>query len=107
MVGGTYALAGLAIAFIWAPELAGVDVLGAAACVIALIVASRTEFDTGAGITVPTQLAFVPLLFSLPPSLVTVAVPAAWALAKLPEVLRGEMRFGRLFAVLGNSWFVV
>jgi HD-GYP domain-containing protein (c-di-GMP phosphodiesterase class II) len=70
-------------------------------------VASRTEFDTGAGNTVPTQLAFVPLLFSLPPSLVTACVPAAWALAKLPEVVRGEMRVMRLFAVFGNSWFVV
>ena len=107
IIGGAYVLAALAIAWRWSPELASAHLLGATACLIAFIVASGTEFDTGAGITVPTQLAFVPLLFSLPTSLVTVAVPAAWALAKLPEVLRGEMRFVRLFAVLANSWFVI
>ncbi|WP_053226097.1 HD-GYP domain-containing protein [Solirubrobacter soli] len=107
LVGGAYVLVALAIVLHWPPELGSVNWLSVAACLIAFAVASRTEFDTGAGITVPTQLAFVPLLFSLPPSLVAVCVPAAWALAKLPEVLRGEMRITRLFAVFGNSWFVV
>ncbi len=106
-VGGGYVFAALLIAVIWPPELVSVHLLGAAACAVVFIVASGTEFDTGAGVTVPTQLAFVPLIFSLPPSLVTVAVPAAWALSKLPEVLRGEMRSVRLLAVLANSWFVI
>ena len=107
LVGGAYVLVALAILLTWPPQVGGVRVVGVAACLIAFIVASRTEFDTGAGITVPTQLAFVPLLFNLPPSLVTVAVPAAWALAKLPEALRGELRGVRLLAVFGNSWFAI
>jgi HD-GYP domain-containing protein (c-di-GMP phosphodiesterase class II) len=107
IVGGAYILAASAIALSARPDLGSVPLVSAVACLVAFLVASRTEFDTGAGITVPTQLAFVPLLFSLPPSLVTIGVPAVWALAKLPEVLRGEMRVTRLFAVFGNSWFVI
>ena len=107
IVGGAYVVAAAVILLVWPPELGAVNLLTVVACLTVLIVATRTEFDTGAGITVPTQLAFVPLLFALPPALVTVGVPMAWALAKLPEVLRGEMRFARLFAVLANSWFVV
>jgi HD-GYP domain-containing protein (c-di-GMP phosphodiesterase class II) len=107
IVGGAYVIAALAVLLVWPPEIDSVHLLGAAACLSAFVLASRTEFDTGAGITVPTQLAFVPLLFTLPPVLVTIAVPAAWALAKLPEVLRGDMRWVRLFAVLANSWFVI
>jgi HD-GYP domain-containing protein (c-di-GMP phosphodiesterase class II) len=107
LVGGAYVLVAAAILLAWPPDSGALHLLSTASCLIAFIVASRSEFDTGAGITVPTQLAFVPLLFSLPPSLVTVCVPAAWALAKLPEVVRGEMRVMRLFAVFGNSWFVV
>ena len=69
---------------------------------------SRAEFDTGSGFTVPSQLAFVPLLFTLPPALVPLAVPcSAGLLAKLPASLRGELRAVRLLAVFGNSWFVI
>jgi hypothetical protein len=42
----------------------------AASCVAALAIASRVSFDVGAGFTVPTQIAFVPMLLSLPPYLV-------------------------------------
>jgi putative nucleotidyltransferase with HDIG domain len=69
--------------------------------------ASVTEFVTDNGFAVPTQLTFVPLLFALPAPLVLVAVPAAWALAKLPAVLRGELRAVRLVSVIRNSWFAV
>ena len=33
---------------------------------LAYAVASRVEFETGVGVTVPTQLVFVPMLFFLP-----------------------------------------
>ena len=107
IVGGLYVLAALAMLVVWPPQAGSVQPLAAAACLIAFVLASRTEFDTGAGITVPTQMAFVPLLFTVPPSLATVIVPLAWALAKVPEVRRREMRVGRLFAVIANSWFVI
>ena len=107
IVGGLYVLAALGILVAWPPATGSVHLVAAAACVTAFVVASRTEFDTGAGITVPTQLAFVPLLFTVPPAMATVVAPVAWALAKTPEIVRGEMRFVRVFAVIANSWFVI
>jgi HD-GYP domain-containing protein (c-di-GMP phosphodiesterase class II) len=104
---GLYALAVVALIVCAPPDLRPIAPIAVAGCLIAFMVATRSEFDTGNGVTVPTQLAFVPLLFSLPPAVVPVAVPAAWALAKLPEVLRGEMRPVRLLAAIGNSWFTV
>src|SRR5689334_9817794 len=50
-----------------------------------LVLASRVQFDTPFGFTVPVQLGFVPLLFSAPVALVPVIVAAALAAARLPE----------------------
>ena len=107
IVGGLYVLVMLGVLVAWPPETGSVHAVAAVASVAAFIAATRAEFDTGAGITVPTQLAFVPLLFSVPPSLAPVIVPAAWALSKLPEILRNELRLDRLLAVFANSWFVI
>ncbi|MGO9901166.1 MAG: hypothetical protein ACLP0J_16065, partial [Solirubrobacteraceae bacterium] len=48
-------------------------VLPAALCVVVLAVATRVRFDMPFGFTVPTQLAFVPLLFAMPVVLVPIA----------------------------------
>lgn len=79
----------------------------AAACLFALVVALRVEFDTGSGWTVPSQLAFVPLLFTMPPSLVPAAVVVALLIAKLPDVARGELRPIRLLRLPSNAWFAI
>ena len=107
IVGGLYVLVMLGVLVAWPPDTGSVHAVAAVASVTAFIAATRAEFDTGPGITVPTQLAFVPLLFSVPPSLAPVIVPAAWALSKLPEILRNELRLDRLLAVFANSWFVI
>jgi putative nucleotidyltransferase with HDIG domain len=78
-----------------------------ASCLLALGLAFVTEFDTDSGVTVPTQVAFVPLLFAVPLPLVPLAVPAVAAVAKLPDVVRGRMRPVRLLAVVQNAWFVL
>jgi HD-GYP domain-containing protein (c-di-GMP phosphodiesterase class II) len=49
----------------------------------------------------------VPLLFALPPVGLLIAVPAAYAAAKLPDVARGALKPSRLLAAIGNSWFAV
>jgi putative nucleotidyltransferase with HDIG domain len=106
-VGGTFVLAVLAL-LAWFPPAAGQwDPLLAGTSMIALAVALRIEFDIGDGITVPSQLAFIPLLFAVPPALVPLAVVVAWAAAKLPEVLRGRLRPIRLLAIFANAWFSV
>src|SRR6185437_11864464 len=72
-----------------------------------LVVAARVEFDTPFGYTVPVQLGFVPLLFSAPVAVVPLVVAVALAIARLPEVLVGEVQPSRLLQTAGNSWFAV
>ena len=46
----------------------GVSMLAVAGAMLAFVVAARVEFDMSGGFAVPTQLAFVPLLFMVPAS---------------------------------------
>ena len=70
-------------------------------------VASRIRFDSVYGFTVPTQLAFVPLIFAVPVNWLPIAVATGLMLARIPDVLAGEMRPSRVVHVLGNSWFAI
>jgi putative nucleotidyltransferase with HDIG domain len=76
-------------------------------CLALLVLASRVRFDTPFGVTVGTQLAFVPLVFAMPVTLVPFAVVAALMLARLPAVFAGKIRGGRLLLMVGNSWFAI
>jgi putative nucleotidyltransferase with HDIG domain len=89
------------------PTRADWNVPAAAACMLALICALRAHFPIGSSFTVPSQLAFVPLLFTLPASLAPVAVVLACAVANLPDVVRGGQRPVRVLRSLGNAWFSV
>ena len=82
-------------------------VLPAAACLMVLAVATRVRFDVPFGFTVPTQLAFVPLLFAMPLALVPIGTVVALLIASLPDVLRGRCKAGRLLLMVGNSWFAI
>ncbi|MDQ6816834.1 MAG: HD-GYP domain-containing protein [Actinomycetota bacterium] len=81
--------------------------LPAALCLLVMVLATRVRFDIPFGFTVPTQLAFVPLLFAMPLAIVPPAVVAALALARLPDVFAKEIRAIRLLQVVGNSWFAI
>jgi HD-GYP domain-containing protein (c-di-GMP phosphodiesterase class II) len=74
---------------------------------LVLVLATRVQFDTPFGFTVPTQLGFVPLLFSAPVALVPVAVLVALVIARLNDVLAREVPPDRLLQTLGNSWFAI
>jgi putative nucleotidyltransferase with HDIG domain len=76
-------------------------------CSVVLVLATRVRFDTPLGFTVATQLAFVPLLFAMPVAIVPIAVVAALVIARLPEVLAGQLRPSRLLFSVGNSWFAI
>jgi HD-GYP domain-containing protein (c-di-GMP phosphodiesterase class II) len=90
-----------------APADRAFEVAPAAVLLIAFAVASRIEFDVGAGYTVPTQLVFVPMLFELPTPAVPLLVAGAFALGKLPDVLRGSAHPDRLLLALSESWFSI
>jgi putative nucleotidyltransferase with HDIG domain len=105
VVGGGFVLA---IAALWliAPPKAFV-VWPCVWCVLVLMLATRVEFATPAGYSVPTQLAFVPLLFVMPSALVPIAVALAWLVGRIPEVLTGELPRSRLLQLPGNSWYAI
>jgi HD-GYP domain-containing protein (c-di-GMP phosphodiesterase class II) len=69
--------------------------------------ATQVEFEVGAGSAVPTQLAFVPMLFLLPPGLVPAAVAAGIVVAYLVGCLRGDGHPSRALLGLGGSWHAV
>jgi putative nucleotidyltransferase with HDIG domain len=85
----------------------GVSLEAALASSLVLIVATRVQFDTPFGFTVPIQLGFVPLLFSVPVAVAPIVVALALALARLPDVLVGRARPIRMLQTAGNSWFAV
>lgn len=75
--------------------------------VLAAALLGRLEFEVGAGYTVPTQLIFIPMLFVLPPAIVPLAVAAALALDRIPDVVARSWHPQRLLGVLGDAWFSV
>jgi putative nucleotidyltransferase with HDIG domain len=105
VVGCTFVTAVAALLVLAPPH--HLTVLPALLCIALLAVAARVEFDTPYGFTVATQLAYVPLVFALPASLVPPAVVLGFVLAGLPEVLRGSTRPARLVMCIGNAWFAV
>ncbi len=85
----------------------GFDAFSALLCVVVLAVATHVRFHVASGFTVPTQLAFVPLLFMVPVSLAPLAVMLAFVLGRLPAVLRRQAVPSRLVSAAGNAWFAL
>jgi putative nucleotidyltransferase with HDIG domain len=83
------------------------NLLAAGLCLLVLAVATRVHFDTPLGFTVPTQLAFVPLLFASPPAVAPLACLCALLLAGLPELIRGEVPASRVLQIPANAWFAI
>lgn len=76
----------------------------AVALVLAYALLSRVRFHAGVGHTVPTQLAFVPMLFILPTELVPLLVLAGMAIGNLPDYVRGKLHPGRALMLPGDAW---
>ena len=73
--------------------------------VLTYALAAQVEFEIGPGSAVPTELAFVPMLFLLPLWFVPVAVAAGLLLADAPHYLRGDAHPARAIGALANSWY--
>jgi putative nucleotidyltransferase with HDIG domain len=97
-----------AVAGVWLIQDPGsFSVLPALLCVLVLALAMRVRFDTPLGFTVPTQLAFVPLVFAAPLAVVPLLVAGAFAVTMVPEIFTGKVKAIRLVNALPNSWFAV
>jgi HD-GYP domain-containing protein (c-di-GMP phosphodiesterase class II) len=68
---------------------------------------SRVRFFAGAGHTVPTQLVFVTMLFTLPTELVPLLVLAGMVAGNLPDYARGALHRGRALMLPGDAWHAV
>src|SRR5947209_18907817 len=78
---------GASIAGLWLIQAPGsFPAVPAVVCLLVLALSMRVRFDTPLGYSVPTQLAFAPLVFAVPGALVPLLVLLAWVLACLPEV---------------------
>ncbi|MDX6704865.1 MAG: hypothetical protein QOI48_711 [Solirubrobacteraceae bacterium] len=106
VVSATLALAAAGLLFAFGHRGA-VDPVDFALLVLATAVLGRLEFEVGSGFTVPTQLAFVPMLFVLSPAVVPLAVIAAAVLDRVPDLLRGRWHPQRLLLSVGDAWFAV
>jgi hypothetical protein len=105
-VGGGFLLAASALALL-TPSIGGAELGLAVAYVACAAAATQVRFDIGGGITVPTQVVFVPMLFAVPAALTPFLVVMAWALGMLPAVLTGRLAPSRLLTAPGNSWFAL
>ena len=97
-----------AVAALWVTNPPhGILVVQTVLCVLVLALATRVEFDTPFGFTVPTQLAFVPLVFVVPLAIVPLAVVAALSIERLERVRRGALPPSRLLRAVPNAWFAI
>ena len=97
-----------AVALLWIFSPPGNFAIGpAVVCLLVLVVAARIRIDMPFGWTLPTQLAFVPLLFAAPLAVVPVAVVVAMSIDRLPDIVSGKMRPGRMVQAIPNSWFAI
>ena len=92
---------------IFAGESPHLNVPLALALVVAYALASHIRFEIGAGYTVPTQLALVPMLLVLPPAAVPLLVLAGNLLSELPAYLRGTRHPQRILVAFGDGWHAV
>jgi HD-GYP domain-containing protein (c-di-GMP phosphodiesterase class II) len=107
LLGGGFAFA-CALLLLAAPPWRATFDLGAVfACLLTFAIAARVHFVVGPGYTVPTQLAFIPLAFALPPALLAPAVALGFCVAQLPDVVAGRMPLGRIALTPGNAWFAI
>jgi HD-GYP domain-containing protein (c-di-GMP phosphodiesterase class II) len=89
------------------PSPQGWNPVAALLSVVVMWVAIRVEFETPSGFTVASQLAFVPMLFSMPLAFVPVVVSALLSALLLRDVLAGHAPALKLFSCLGNASFAV
>jgi len=75
------------------------------ATVVAYLVAARVRFPVGSASTLPTQLAFVPMLFLLPTPLVPLIVAACLVADLWPRLLRRELSLARVLTRIGDGFY--
>ncbi len=106
VMGGSFLLAAVAIVLM-IPSDRAFEAGAAVVAVAGIFLAAMVVFNVGSSYTMPTQIAFVPALFILPPTAVPLCVAAGLILNKLYSSARGEDSPGRAPLGLADSWFAI
>jgi len=78
-----------------------------AALIVGYALASRVQFEVGSGLTAPTQLVFVPMLFVLPAREIPIAVAVGLTVGAVPDYLRGRAPAERAIVLIGNATYAL
>ncbi len=89
------------------PSPQGWNPLAAILSTVVMALAIRVSFETPSGFTVASQLAFVPMLFSMPLRFVPIAVALALATQVVPGIVSGGVPVVRLMRCIANASFAV
>jgi putative nucleotidyltransferase with HDIG domain len=81
--------------------------LFAAALVVAYALLAQAEFPSGAGLSVPTQIVFVPMLLLLPTPMVPLLVALALLLASCAQAYRGHLDRERILLSVSDAWYAL
>jgi putative nucleotidyltransferase with HDIG domain len=103
--GGLFILAAIALIDLGHPG--HVPIAEALVLTFAFAILSRFEFEVGSGYAIPTQLAFVPMLFVLPPEVAPALVAAGRMLGGLPDFFKGRLPADRVISRLTDSWWAL
>jgi len=106
IVGGAFLIAAVLLA-VFAPTDRTLVWSDAIVATLVLAVASLVVFEVGASHTIPGQVAFVPMLFVIPPELVPCFAFAGLVAGKVGNALATGLSPGRILMAAGDSWFAV
>lgn len=106
LTGGAFLLAAVGLAML-VPTARELDWEVALLATLVLALGSGVIFEVGTCYSVPMQIAFVPMLFVLPPELVPLFVAAAFVAERLVRAVRGELALSRAAQGLGDAWFAL
>jgi putative nucleotidyltransferase with HDIG domain len=87
------------------PARTSISPVVAVGLVVALALAARVVFSSGATYTVPTQVVFVPMLLLLPTPLVPLLTGLGLLLAGVADGLRGRIALARAPLSIADAWY--
>ena len=102
--GGVFLVVAAALLLLY-DSTATASPLLALALVGAYALAYNVDFEVGPGLTVATQLVFVPMLFLLPLQLVPLCVAAGVMLGNVLELAEGRIRLERVLGRFGEATY--
>jgi hypothetical protein len=106
LMGGAFLLTAIAMAGATSSQRSpGLSVV--VLLILAFATLTNIDFEIGAGLAIPTQLVFVPMLFLLPLGWVPLAVAAGYLVSLCVDVVRGVRHRERVLPLLGSCWYVI